>query len=218
VSDVRDESHDDTGESPDDADGHLPAPASKSDHENALRHPVREIEHEVEHLYEVADKGESEATPAIVSVGVLIVAGVAVVLILGLALGISYLATRGDDEQGAATTTAQVAIGTPPEVERHAAQFPTPNGDLANTRATRGSIGSSNVKQLGIAWKVPIIAAGAFGGLASTPIIAGNTVYTQDLDSNVQAISLASGKVLWTHRYNPPDVGPNGVAIGYGRI
>src|SRR3954452_8772613 len=46
----------------------------------------------------------------------------------------------------------QLPAGAPPEVKRYAAEFPTPNGDLANTRATQGSIDSGNVEQLGIAW------------------------------------------------------------------
>jgi hypothetical protein len=95
VSELRDESHDDTGKSPDGTDGRAPAPAVKKHREDPLRHSVREVEHEVEHLYEVADKGESEATPAIVTAGVAVVAGIAVLVILALALGIAYLVTRG---------------------------------------------------------------------------------------------------------------------------
>src|SRR3954471_5855550 len=45
------------------------------------------------------------------------------------------------------TQTAATPSGAPPEVTSAAAEFPTPNGDLANTRATHGSIDSGNAKQ-----------------------------------------------------------------------
>ncbi len=118
----------------------------------------------------------------------------------------------------ATTPAATPPSGTPPDVKAAAKEFPAPNGDLANTRATLGSIDSTNVKQLGIAWSVPITASGIFGGYASTPLIVGGTVYTQDLNSNVEAIDLQSGKILWKRAYNAPDIGPNGLAAGYGRV
>ena len=46
------------------------------------------------------------------------------------------------------------------------------------------------------------------GAYAMTPVIVNGVVYVQDLESNVMAISLATGKVLWTHDYNSPDGGP----------
>ncbi|HUO70613.1 MAG TPA: hypothetical protein VMU39_07535, partial [Solirubrobacteraceae bacterium] len=51
-----------------------PAVQSADDaHEHHVPHPIRSAEHEVEHLYEVADDGESAATPAIMYGGVLAV-------------------------------------------------------------------------------------------------------------------------------------------------
>jgi outer membrane protein assembly factor BamB len=126
--------------------------------------------------------------------------------------------TVAGGSQKAVPPVVAAPAGTPPDVKQSAAEFPAPNGDLANTRATQGSIDSSNVKQLGVAWSVPITASGVFGGYASTPLVAGTTVYTQDLNSNVEAISLQSGKILWKRAYNAPDIGPNGLTIGYGRI
>jgi outer membrane protein assembly factor BamB len=43
-------------------------------------------------------------------------------------------------------------------------------------------------------------------------------MYSQDIDSNVQAIDLASGKVLWSHKYNSTSVGPNGVSVVDGTV
>lgn len=60
--------------------------------------------------------------------------------------------------------------------------------------------------------------ASAYGNASTTPLIVGDTVYVQDLQSNVRAIDLTSGTVRWTHAYNSFQIGPNGVAIGYGRV
>jgi hypothetical protein len=39
---------------------------------DAVRHPVEHVKHEVEHLREVADAGESAATPLILIAGILL--------------------------------------------------------------------------------------------------------------------------------------------------
>jgi outer membrane protein assembly factor BamB len=146
---------------------------------------------------------------------------------LGVLVGwfIGHYATPGHTKtvtvagaQNAVAPATESPSGAPPEAKQDASEFPAPNGDLANTRATQGTLDSSNVKQLGVAWTVPIEASGVFGGLASTPVIAGGTAYVQELNSDVEAIALKTGKVLWRHAYNAPDIGPNGVTIGYGRI
>jgi outer membrane protein assembly factor BamB len=43
-------------------------------------------------------------------------------------------------------------------------------------------------------------------------------VYIQDLRSNVYAISLATGALLWKFSVNAPTLGPNGVAVEGGRV
>ena len=93
-----------------------------------------------------------------------------------------------------------------------------PNANIQNTRSVGGPINRSNVSTLGVAWTVPITAGGAFGGYSSTPVVADGVMYSQDIDSNVQAIDLASGKVLWTHKYNSTSVGPNGLSVVDGTV
>ena len=93
-----------------------------------------------------------------------------------------------------------------------------PNADLQNTRNVGGPINSSNVSTLGVAWTAPITASGAFGGYSSTPVVENGVMYSQDIDSNVQAIELESGKVLWTHKYNSESVGPNGLSVVNGTV
>jgi len=111
-----------------------------------------------------------------------------------------------------------VPDGAPGELSSFSDEWPAPNQDLGNRRVATSKIDSSNVDQLGVAWTIPIKGGGTFGNYASTPIVADGVVYTQDLTSNVKAIDLATGQVKWSKDYNAPDVGPNGVAIGYDRI
>ncbi|HSK50885.1 MAG TPA: PQQ-binding-like beta-propeller repeat protein [Solirubrobacterales bacterium] len=93
-----------------------------------------------------------------------------------------------------------------------------PNGDPSNTRSTTGPIDSSTVSELEEAWSVPINAQSTFGSYASTPIVSKGVVYSQDLESNVQAIDLESGEVLWTKKYESPSHGPNGVVVQDGGV
>ena len=82
------------------------------------------------------------------------------------------------------------------------------------------AINSSNVSQLGVAWTVPlrISMAHTDGAYATTPVVVNGVVYVQDLESNVMAISLATGQVLWTHAYNSPNGGPDGVNVANGVV
>jgi alcohol dehydrogenase (cytochrome c) len=96
------------------------------------------------------------------------------------------------------------------------------NADLANTRdATSSTISSANVSSLTQAWSFKLTgpaAAGVhpYGSLTANPIVKNGLVYFQDLDSNVYALSLGTGKPLWEYRCNQPErsgPGPNGVAV-----
>jgi hypothetical protein len=57
-----------------------------------LRHPVREVEAEAEHLLEVEREGKSAETPAIAILGVILFLLPIVALILGLAFAAYFLA------------------------------------------------------------------------------------------------------------------------------
>lgn len=94
-----------------------------------------------------------------------------------------------------------------------------PNGDLANTRHEKNSpIDSSTVGKLEKAWTLPLNASSAFGSYASSPIIDKGVMYSQDLASNVQAIEVESGKVLWNAPFEQLDHGPNGVNVANGMV
>jgi glucose dehydrogenase len=114
-----------------------------------------------------------------------------------------------------------------PKVPRPAGSWPYPNGDLANTRVAAGSvISSANVSGLRQAWTfkltgTAVASAPGFGSLAAAPIVTNGVVYLQDLDANVYALSLASGKLKWEYQVNSPEKsgpGPDGVAVVNGTV
>jgi len=101
------------------------------------------------------------------------------------------------------------------------------NGDLANTRDAAGStISSANVSRLAPAWTFKLTgkaAAGVrpYGSLTANPIVENGVVYIQDLDSDVYALTLATGQLRWEYRCDQPEKsgpGPNGVAVAGGRV
>jgi alcohol dehydrogenase (cytochrome c) len=125
-------------------------------------------------------------------------------------------------KHAAAGTASSTPSGSPnPAV---AAGWTLPGGNLSNTRDVASAITSSNVTTLGVAWCVPIESSGAAGaaglanGYATTPVVVNGVVYLQDLESNVMAIRLATGKVLWTHDYNSLNGGPDGVNVVGGTV
>jgi alcohol dehydrogenase (cytochrome c) len=123
----------------------------------------------------------------------------------------------------AATGTASSAPGGSSN-SAVAAGWTLPNANLQNTRDVASSINSSDVSKLGVAWCVPIESTGTYGaagytdGYATTPVVANGVVYLQDLESNVMAIKLATGKVLWTHNYSSLNGGPDGVNVVNGVV
>jgi outer membrane protein assembly factor BamB len=117
------------------------------------------------------------------------------------------------------TTTTPSVSAIPPEVTQYAKDWPLPNKDYANTRATSDSnINSGNIKNLGVAWAVPLPGQGIFGSASTTPIIMGNTAYFQDLGNNVFAADLATGAIKWKKLFNETNIGPNGIAVGWGKV
>ena len=92
-----------------------------------------------------------------------------------------------------------------------------PGIDKASTRnVTPTPIDSSSVTGLEEAWSIPASAESSYGAWSTSPVVANGVVYVQDLESNVEAISLETGEVLWTKTYEQPDQGPNGVSVAEG--
>ncbi|MDX6396449.1 MAG: hypothetical protein QOJ73_7512 [Streptosporangiaceae bacterium] len=152
-------------------------------------------------------------------------------VILTVAAGLAVGACASSANSGVANCSAQHAAagqassapaGSPnPAV---AAGWTLPGGNLQNTRDVASAITSSDVSTLGVAWCVPIESTGAArtagltDGYATTPVVVNGVVYTQDLESTVMAIRLATGKLLWTHTYNSLNGGPDGVNVVNGTV
>lgn len=139
-----------------------------------------------------------------------------------------------------AVTTASLAAAcsssgsAPPPATTtfHGAAVPSgswayPNGDLANTRDAAGSaITSANVSKLREAWTFKLAGTAAAGvnkagAFAAAPVVVNGVIYIQDLDCNVYAVSLATGKLKWEYTVNQAEKtgpGPNGVAVANGVV
>jgi alcohol dehydrogenase (cytochrome c) len=92
------------------------------------------------------------------------------------------------------------------------------NVDPQSTRAVKGPINRNSVEELEIAWAVPEEGSATYGSYASTPVVSGGVVYSQDLQSNVAAIEQSTGELLWTKQYESPSHGPNGLAVDEGMV
>src|SRR6266704_2495133 len=137
-----------------------------------------------------------------------------------LAAGLAVGGCGGSNSSSSAAAACPAKTGKavtassplPPATGKPAAGWTLPGADLANTRDVASSLTSANVSKLGVAWTVPLHTSLSHtdGAYATTPVIVNGVVYVQDLQSNVMAISLATGQVLWTHTYNSPIGGPDG--------
>jgi alcohol dehydrogenase (cytochrome c) len=94
------------------------------------------------------------------------------------------------------------------------------SGDLAGTRSVSGSrITSDNVAALRVRWRFSFTAKPSFAGVfSSTPVVDQDTVYVQDLRSNVFALNRSTGAVRWTQQFRARTGGPNGLAVDGGRV
>ena len=119
---------------------------------------------------------------------------------------------------------AVVACGgedAPPQPAELGAEdaWAAPNGDVRSTRAADTEIDAGNVSTLRRAWSFRLRAEPrTAGSMAANPVILGDTVFVQDLLSNVFALDRATGRVRWEKRFDFGNPGPNGVAAGYGLV
>jgi alcohol dehydrogenase (cytochrome c) len=140
---------------------------------------------------------------------------------MGLIVAVALLAVACSSGQPAPTSTTFPGAAAP------AGSWLYPNGDMANTRDAAGSaISSANVSGLREAWTFQLAGQAAsgvhgVGAFAAAPVVVNGVVYIQDLDANVYALALATGKLLWEYQVNTPEVsgpGPDGVAVADGRV
>lgn len=148
----------------------------------------------------------------------------------GAGVGISASAGAGASAVGAiagnaagfagSVGSAATNPGVPPEVSLSVKEWPLPGRDYNNSRYTQDSnITSANVSQLQEAWRVELSGIGVAYGMCSTaPIIAGGIAYIEDTHSSINAIDMNSGRVKWTVSDDTVNPGPNGVALGWGKV
>jgi len=138
-----------------------------------------------------------------------------------VAVGLAGAAPAAAQDAGVFMPATPVALGetVPPELVEYANDWPAPAGNLQATRAAASStIDSSNVETLGPAWRLPLTGKSGYGAITSTTIVVGDTVYVHDMQSNFIAVDRESGEVKWQTDFNVGTHGPNGLAVGYGRV
>jgi outer membrane protein assembly factor BamB len=125
------------------------------------------------------------------------------------------LQARSVTVAAAAAVTILTGCGGKP-----AGNWPQPNGDLEGTRAAAGSgLDAGNVSRLRVRWRFRFTAKPSFSGIyASTPVVDAQTVYVQDLRSNVFALDRSTGMLRWARRYRALNDGPNGLAVAGDRV
>ncbi len=118
----------------------------------------------------------------------------------------------------------QSATTINPKATSPSGSWPYPNADIANTRQAPASvISSANVSQLQQAWTFRISSkpGGGVGALAMSPVVVNGVAYIQDMQANVYALDLATGKLRWEYQVNTTELGgpgPDGVAVADGRV
>jgi alcohol dehydrogenase (cytochrome c) len=158
--------------------------------------------------------------PAVVGVTLLAAAGLAAAG-CGTSSGSSSSSAVGCSGRQAGAASTAPSGSASPGVD---AGWALPGGDLQNTRDVASAITSADVGRLGVAWCVPVEStglarsAGLADGYSTTPVVVNGVVYLQDIESDVMAIRLATGKVLWTHNYNSENGGPDGVNVANGVV
>jgi len=109
--------------------------------------------------------------------------------------------------------------GAPPELTEHAEDWPIANQSYAGARHAKGArIDASNVASLREAWRFELPSGGLFGAATAEPIVVGDTVYYIDMQNNVFALDLATGEQRWSQEYGTSTAGPNGIAVGWGKV
>lgn len=130
-----------------------------------------------------------------------------------------------EQEAGADTGTpvaTEAGPVIPPEYENQVdTDWLTENRTLQMERNAPGSdISAETVAGLAEAWTFEVPGSGGYGVLTSNPVIHGDKLLLLDANSNLFAMNRETGEELWRHENNQPIPagGPNGIAIGYGKM
>src|ERR1700759_2265567 len=138
-------------------------------------------------------------------------------------------ATSGSSSASSSTSSAATTSSTTTAATSSASTaassslWSLPNADADGTRSISSQINSSNVSQLKVAWRIPIVGVKSNSGVfGSTPVFGPNgIVYLQDLGDNVYAVNVKTGHVVWEYRVPSKDAnfeGPNAVTLVDGTL
>jgi outer membrane protein assembly factor BamB len=119
---------------------------------------------------------------------------------------------------GGSSSSSSSSPSNPSDPKAGSTEAGYPGMDLANTRFAEGPIDRASAAKLKLAWTLPSKAQSTYGAYSASPVVSGGVVYMQDLESNVQAVDLESGELLWETKMESPDQGPNGVAVAEGMV
>jgi outer membrane protein assembly factor BamB len=130
------------------------------------------------------------------------------------------LSCSDGDSNGSAPARVPGENPVPPEVVAAEDDWPLPGRDHGNTRAVPDSpITAATIDQLAEVWRAPLEGFGSIGNAATTPLILGDRVVVQSLNSTVHVFDRKTGELQWeTPVEGGTTIGPNGVAVGWGRV
>lgn len=122
-------------------------------------------------------------------------------------------------QDGTEATPAPLPGGAIPEIQEYANDWPVAyQNNLGHRRAPNTTIDSSNVMELGPQWTMEFTTTSGFGPITGSPIVIGDTIFFEDMQSNFYAVDRKSGEQKWSTTYDITSGGPNGLAVGYGMV
>ena len=127
--------------------------------------------------------------------------------------------TDAEGQDGESSEEAPAVPAIPPELAD--AAWPLPNRDHFSSRATTDSpINASNVRNLKEVWRYQVPGGDVFGNITTALLILNDVIYFQERTGVVHAVDLNTGKGIW--KAGDPNAGtmfgPNGVAVGWGKV
>jgi outer membrane protein assembly factor BamB len=123
----------------------------------------------------------------------LVVVCVVPLLLIAVAAVVGFARSAGRAGAGSADGNA------PPEWAANRGGWPSHNYDLSNTRADFDTrIDARDVSTLTPRWRFQLHGGGIFGVFTSNPIVLGGVVYFEDSDSDVYALRLSTGRLVWS--------------------
>jgi alcohol dehydrogenase (cytochrome c) len=93
---------------------------------------------------------------------------------------------------------------------------PRVTGDRSTAHS---ALEAATVGRLNVRWRFRIPDPDTFSGVdTAAPVVSGDTVYLQDMDSDVFALDRETGHLLWRTRFRRRSPGPNGVVVAGDRV